>query len=57
MAEIVTTQSVVAHGAGPTSTESFIADRQIFWTRFTRFIVYAASAVIVVLIGLAVFVA
>lgn len=57
MAETITTQTVATHGSGPTTPEAFIADRQIFWARFTHFIVYSAVAAALVLIGLAVFVA
>ncbi len=57
MADIVTTQSVATQGSGPTSAEAFIADRQMFWTRFTHFVVFVAGAIALLLIGLAVFVA
>ncbi len=38
-------------------TQSFIVDRQAFWTRFTGFTTRAATVVVVVLIGLWWFVA
>lgn len=44
----VTTDSV-----GPTTVEGYLADRQHFWLRFTRFIMGAVVVVAVVLILLA----
>ena len=43
--------------SSPTSSidEAFIADRQIFWSRFTTFTTGAVVAVAVVVIGLYVF--
>ena len=49
------TQPVTPHRGGPNSPEAFIADRQIFWSRFTRAIVYAVGAVATLLILLAFF--
>ena len=40
-------QPLTPHPTGPSTVEAFIADRQVFWTRFTRFIV----AAVVVLAG------
>lgn len=41
----------------PTSNidEAFIADRQIFWSRFTNFAMGATAVVVMVVIGLYVF--
>ncbi len=41
----------------PNINEAFIADRQIFWSRFTTFTMGAVVAVTVLLIGLLIFVA
>lgn len=49
------TQSVTPHPSGPNTAEAFIADRQAFWTRFTHFIVYAVIALVILLIGMAIF--
>ncbi len=38
-------------------TQSFIKDRQAFWTRFTGFTTYAAVVVVLILLGLWWFVA
>lgn len=48
-------QSVTPQPSGPNTPEAFIADREIFWGRFTRFIVFAVAGVAVVLIGMAIF--
>jgi hypothetical protein len=37
--------------------QSFVADRAIFWERFTGFVKYGTIGIIVLLIGLLVFVA
>ncbi len=37
--------------------EAFVADRQIFWSRFTTFTMGAVVAITVLLIGLLIFVA
>lgn len=39
----------------PLTPDAFIADRQEFWSGFTRFVVICAGAVIVLLILLALF--
>ena len=49
------TQPVTPQRGGPNSPEAFIADRQIFWGRFTRVIVYAVGAIATLLILLAYF--
>ena len=49
------TQSLTPQRGGPNTPEAFIADREIFWTRFTRAIVYAVSGVVILLILLAYF--
>jgi len=41
----------------PNIDETFIADRQIFWSRFTTFTMGAVIAVAVLLVGLLIFVA
>ena len=51
------TQPVTPQRGGPNTPEAFIADRQIFWSRFTRAIVYAVGAIVVLLILLAYFLA
>ncbi len=38
--------------AGPTTPDAFVADRQHFWSGFTRFIVGGVVAVIVILLFL-----
>ena len=48
-------QPVTPQPSGPNTPEAFIADRQIFWGRFTRFVVYAVMVVAIVLIGMAIF--
>ena len=48
-------QPVTPHQSGPNSPEAFIADREIFWGRFTRFIIMAVIVVAIVLIGMAIF--
>ena len=42
---------------GPNIDEAFIADRQMFWSRFTSFTTGAVIAVVVLLIAMAVFLA
>lgn len=41
----------------PDVNEAFVADRQIFWSRFTTFTMGAVIAIAVLLVGLLVFVA
>ncbi len=41
----------------PNINEAFVADRQMFWSRFTTFTMGAVIAVTVLLIGLLIFVA
>lgn len=48
-------QPVTPQPSGPNTPEAFIADREIFWTRFTRFIVLAAGVIALVLVGMAIF--
>ena len=48
-------QPVTPQPSGPNTPEAFIADREVFWTRFTRFIVLALIVVVIVLIGMAIF--
>lgn len=40
---------------GPTTTEAFTADREMFWSTFTRTVVYAVIALAVLLVLMAVF--
>ena len=40
---------------GPTTTEAFTADREMFWGTFTRIVVYAVIALVVLLGLMAVF--
>ncbi len=40
---------------GPNIDEAFVADRQIFWSRFTTFTTGAVIALVVLLIAMAVF--
>jgi hypothetical protein len=49
------TQNLVPQRSGPNTPEAFIADRQIFWTRFTHFIVAAVIGLAALLIGMAIF--
>ena len=44
-----------ARPIGPTTVEAFVADRQRAWSGFTSAATYAVIAVVVVLIGMAVF--
>lgn len=46
---------IIPSSTGPTTAEGFIADRQHFWTGFTRFALYAAIGVIVLLVLMAIF--
>jgi hypothetical protein len=48
--QIVQTQPV-----GPTTEEAFVADRQIIWSSFTRFIMLGIAAVVAILILMAIF--
>ncbi|MBV9750618.1 MAG: hypothetical protein JO157_17560 [Acetobacteraceae bacterium] len=48
-------QPVTPRASGPNTPEAFIADREIFWGRFTRFIVLGVIVVAIVLIGMAIF--
>jgi hypothetical protein len=49
------TQNLIPHPSGPTTPEAFIADRVVFWTRFTHAIIFAVIAVAALLIGMAIF--
>lgn len=40
---------------GPNIDEAFVADRQMFWSRFTTFTTGAVIAIVVLLIAMAVF--
>ena len=42
---------------GPNIDEAFVADRQMFWSRFTSFTTGAVIAIVVLLIAMAVFLA
>ena len=44
-----------ARPVGPTTVEAFIADRQRFWSGFTGATTAAIAAVVVLLIGMAIF--
>ncbi len=48
-------QSLTPHASGPSTPEAFIADREVFWGRFTRFILFAVIGIVIVLIGMAIF--
>jgi hypothetical protein len=48
-------QIVQTQPAGPTTEEGFLADRQSFWSSFTKFVLYAVIVVALIIIGLAVF--
>ncbi len=41
--------------SGPTTTEAFTADREMFWGTFTRTVVYAVIALVVLLVLMAIF--
>ena len=41
--------------SGPTTTEAFTADREMFWGTFTRTVVYAVVALVVLLVLMAIF--
>ena len=49
------TQPATPQRSGPNTPEAFIADRQIFWSRFTLFVTCAAGAIALLLIGMAIF--
>ena len=49
------TQPLTPQPSGPNTTEAFVADREVFWTRFTRAIVYAVTFLAVALILMAIF--
>lgn len=49
------TQTVTPQRSGPNTPEAFIADREIFWKRFTHFVVFAVIGVAVLLIAMAIF--
>ena len=53
MAELSTTTE--RRVAGPTTTEAFIADRQVFWSTFTRFVLFGVIGIVVLLILMAIF--
>ena len=44
-----------AHPIGPATVEAFIADRQRFWSGFTRATVIGIVGVAVLLVGMAIF--
>lgn len=46
-----------AHPVGPATVEAFIADRQRFWSGFTRATVMGIVAVVVLLLGMLIFLA
>ncbi len=48
---IITTRRV----SGPTTTEAFVADREVFWSTFTRFVVFGVAGLVVLLILMAIF--
>ena len=53
MADLSTTPD--RRPAGPTTVEAFIADRQTFWSSFTRFVVFGVAGVVVLLILMTIF--
>lgn len=48
-------QFPVQGNTGPTSTESFIADRQSMWGRFNKLTTFAVIALIVLLLLMTIF--
>lgn len=40
---------------GPSAVDAFVADRQAFWGSFTSFVTMAATAIVVLLILMAIF--
>ena len=48
------TQTTIAEPAS-TAVDAFVADRQAFWGSFTSFVTMAATAVVVLLILMAIF--
>ena len=49
-----------SHAAHPSSTraetpEAFLADRQSFWSGFTRFTLWSVVIIVLILVGMAVF--
>ena len=48
-------QFPVPTNTGPTSAESFIADRQSMWTRFGKLTTFAVIALIVLLVLMTIF--
>jgi hypothetical protein len=48
-------QPLTPQPSSPNTVEAFIADRQVFWSRFTRFIVGAVVVLAALLIGMAIF--
>lgn len=53
MADHPTSKATVP--SGPTTTEAFTADREMFWGTFTRTVVYAVIALVVLLVLMAIF--
>lgn len=45
----------IPNRSGPMTTEAFVADRQHFWTGFTRLATYCAGAVALILVLMAIF--
>ena len=48
---------MIPQGNGSNLDKSFVADRAIFWDRFTGFVKYGTIGIVVLLIGLWAFVA
>ena len=55
MTTSVTTNETTVTAAGPAAAEAFVADRQAFWSSFTRFVAMGALAVVILLILMAIF--
>ena len=55
MADTPTVTTTTRRVAGPTTTEGFIADRQVFWGSFTRFVLFGVTGVVVLLVLMAIF--
>ena len=55
MATTMTSQTQTITEPGPAAIDAFVADRQAFWGSFTSFVTMAASAVVVLLVLMAIF--
>ena len=55
MADTPVPTTTTRRGAGPTTTEAFVADREVFWGSFTRIVLFAVIGLVVLLILMAIF--